>query len=64
MAMTGASAARSEVLIYHFVVSLDGQTLPRELMDRMLECVVESSINLPDVCTRSEERRVGKECRL
>lgn len=34
-----------------FEVRTNGAALPREAMDSLLECVVESSLHLPDLCT-------------
>src|SRR5665213_3310760 len=37
--------------ISHFNLKIDGAQAPRELMDQILECTVENSIHLPDLCT-------------
>jgi len=37
--------------ISHFNLKIDGAQAPKELMDQILECTVENSIHLPDLCT-------------
>ncbi len=34
-----------------FNLKIDGAVVPKECMDAMLDCVVENSLHLPDVCT-------------
>jgi len=37
--------------ISHFNLKIDGAQAPKELMDQILECTVDNSIHLPDMCT-------------
>lgn len=40
-----------QTLLYVFAFKIDGADIPQEMMDNVLECLVDQSINIPDLCT-------------
>lgn len=37
--------------VSHFAMQIDGSPASKEVMDQLLDCVIENSLHLPDVCT-------------
>jgi phage protein D len=48
--------------VSHFAMHIDGATASKEVMDQLLDCVIENSLHLPDVCTiRIHHGEAGKQ---
>ncbi len=37
--------------VSHFAMHIDGSPAPKEVMDQLLDCTIENSLHLPDMCT-------------
>ena len=48
--------------VSHFAMHIDGAEASKEVMDQLLDCVIENSLHLPDVCTiRIHHGEAGKQ---
>lgn len=49
--VSNGQAAIKQPHVAHFNLKLNGSQAPKEVMIDLLECIIENSVNLPDVCT-------------